>query len=78
MTPKAAIELPLVEPETFGRVVAAAFNQRRKILRNALGELADDRVFATAGVDPLARAETLDVDDFVRLTRAVTAAAAAG
>lgn len=77
MVPKPAAELPAVDPALFGRVVAAAFNQRRKILRNALGALANDAAFRAAAVDPLARAETLDVDAFVRLTRAVAAAAAA-
>ena len=78
MVPRAAAELPEVDLDRFGRVVAAAFNQRRKILRNALGELAGPETFRAAGVDPLARAETLAVDDFVRLARAAGAAPAAG
>ena len=71
MVPRAAAELPLIDFGCFGRVVAAAFNQRRKILRNALRDLAGEEAFRAAGVDPLARAETLAVDDFVRLARAV-------
>ena len=58
----------------FAQVVSAAFGQRRKILRNALSELASVEVIRAAAVDPQARAETLSVDDFVRLTAAVTAA----
>jgi len=77
MVPRAASELPAIDLHAFGRVVAAAFNQRRKILRNALGELADGEIFVASAVDPMARAETLAVDDFVRLTRAVTARHAA-
>jgi len=77
MVPRAASELPVIELDAFGRVVAAAFNQRRKILRNALGELADEETFAASEVNPMARAETLAVDDFVRLTRAVAARLAA-
>ena len=71
MVPRPAAELPVVDLGCFGRVVAAAFNQRRKILRNALSAVAGEEAFRTAGVDPLARAETLAVDDFVRLARAV-------
>ena len=71
MVPLARADLPAVDMDAFARVVAAAFNQRRKILRNALGELADDAAFAAAGVDPLARAETLAVGDFVRLTASI-------
>jgi 16S rRNA (adenine1518-N6/adenine1519-N6)-dimethyltransferase len=71
MVPKPSAELPAVDMAAFGRVVAAAFGQRRKILRNALGDLADDGAFRLAAVDPLARAETLAVHDYVRLTHAV-------
>jgi 16S rRNA (adenine1518-N6/adenine1519-N6)-dimethyltransferase len=76
MVPKAVDELPHVDLPLFGAVVAAAFNQRRKILRNALSELAGDEVFSAAAVDPLARAETLAVEDFVRLARSVEASRA--
>jgi len=51
----------------FGRVVAAAFAQRRKTLRNALSTLADADALHAAGVDPAARGETLSVADYVRL-----------
>jgi len=74
MVPRPPAEVPAIDLACFGRVVAAAFNQRRKILRNALGDLASEKAFHLAGVDPLARAETLAVDDFVRLTRAVAEA----
>jgi 16S rRNA (adenine1518-N6/adenine1519-N6)-dimethyltransferase len=71
MVPRPPAELPAVDVVTFSKVVAAAFNQRRKILRNALGGLIDEEAFIAAAVDPLARAETLGVDDYVRLTRMV-------
>jgi len=71
MVPRSAAELPDIDFGCFGRVVAAAFNQRRKILKNALSDVAGEEAFRVACVDPLARAETLAVDDFVRLARAV-------
>ena len=61
-------------------VVRAAFGQRRKMLRNALAALAAargmaagrlDAVLRQAGVDPAARAETLDLDAFGRLARSL-------
>jgi 16S rRNA (adenine1518-N6/adenine1519-N6)-dimethyltransferase len=71
LVPIAVSELPPVGASTFARVVAAAFNQRRKTLRNALSEvLAEDGIRA-AGVDPGARAETLAVQEFVALARQV-------
>jgi len=63
-------------------VVRAAFGQRRKMLRNALAAFGDargldahglDAALARAGVAPTARAETLALDDFARLTRALHA-----
>lgn len=51
-----------------GQVVAAAFNQRRKTLRNALKSLAADEDFAAVGIDPGLRGEVLSVEQFVRLT----------
>jgi 16S rRNA (adenine1518-N6/adenine1519-N6)-dimethyltransferase len=57
----------IVDENLFARVVAAAFGQRRKTLRNALSALCDEAALATAGIDPAARGETLAVADFVRL-----------
>jgi len=63
----------------FRAVVRAAFGQRRKMLRNALAGLAAERAvdlvgaFATAGIAPTARAETLDLAAFARLARAFVA-----
>jgi 16S rRNA (adenine1518-N6/adenine1519-N6)-dimethyltransferase len=57
--------------EQFSRVVHAAFNQRRKTLRNALKALADDAAFARAGIDPQRRGETLSVEEFAALTNAI-------
>ena len=57
----------------FGRVVAAAFGQRRKTLRNALAAMCDAAALAAAGIDPGARGETLSVADFARLTNALSA-----
>ena len=73
MQPRAVTELPHVDVASFARVVAAAFGQRRKTLRNALAPLLGAADIAAAGVDPQARAETLGVQSFVDLTRAVSA-----
>lgn len=61
------------------RVTAAAFGQRRKMLRGSLADLFDDPVAVLEGLDlsPTARAEELTVGDFVRLAQAVTPSEAA-
>lgn len=63
---------PTIDDETvFARVVAAAFGQRRKTLRNALKLLAGDAELEREGIAPGARGETLAVSDFVRLANAL-------
>lgn len=53
------------------RVVATAFNQRRKMLRQAIKPLGDaEAILAKAGIDPTRRAETLSVPEFAALARA--------
>ena len=61
------------EPEVMERVVAMAFNQRRKMLRTALKGLGGDveGLLAGAGIDPTARAERLTVAEFAALAREV-------
>ena len=46
------------------RVVARAFSQRRKTLRNTLGEWFSDNDLAACGVDPGQRAEALDLQQY--------------
>jgi 16S rRNA (adenine1518-N6/adenine1519-N6)-dimethyltransferase len=57
------------------KLTQAAFGQRRKMLRAALkGLVAEPETFLTAnGVDPRARAETLDIETFCRLASALEA-----
>ena len=63
--------VPVRSSETFARVVSAAFGQRRKTLRNSLRELLEADAIAACGVDPRARAETLDLVAFAALADAV-------
>ncbi|MEX2201536.1 MAG: 16S rRNA (adenine(1518)-N(6)/adenine(1519)-N(6))-dimethyltransferase RsmA [Dongiaceae bacterium] len=60
------------DPDQLERVVAAAFGQRRKMLRQALRSLGPDAesLLAAAGIDPTARAETLSIEAFCTLARA--------
>ena len=63
------------DAKTLERVVAAAFNQRRKMLRAALKGVApdiEDRLIA-AGLKPTDRAEQIPLEGFCALARAVAA-----
>ena len=59
------------DEQTFATVVAAAFSQRRKTLRNALRTLAGEAEFQAASIDPGRRGETLSVAEFRALADAV-------
>ncbi|MER9655961.1 16S rRNA (adenine(1518)-N(6)/adenine(1519)-N(6))-dimethyltransferase RsmA [Mesorhizobium sp. M0152] len=54
-----------------GRVTEAAFGQRRKMLRQSVKSLGGEALLERAGIDPTRRAETLSVEEFVRLTNLV-------
>ena len=51
----------------FETLVRQAFSQRRKTLRNTLRELLDAEDISRLGIDPAARAESLDIDNFAAL-----------
>ncbi len=66
--PRAVCE-PACNVRTLGRVTAAAFGQRRKMMRQSLRTLVAEPgpVLAAAGIDPTVRAEQLTPGDFARL-----------
>ncbi len=64
------------DPAVLNRVVAAAFNQRRKMLRAALKGVAPDieAHLAEAGIPPTERAEQIGLEAFCALARSVASA----
>ncbi|MGE0178542.1 MAG: 16S rRNA (adenine(1518)-N(6)/adenine(1519)-N(6))-dimethyltransferase RsmA [Sphingomonas sp.] len=59
---------------TLEKLTAAAFGQRRKMLRRSLSAITGaDAAMAELGIDPERRAETLAVSDFVSLARLLDA-----
>jgi 16S rRNA (adenine1518-N6/adenine1519-N6)-dimethyltransferase len=70
-------EKPLAcDAKILGRVTAAAFGQRRKMLRQSLRSLGVDAaaLLAAAELEPTKRAEEIPVEGFVRLANAFAAA----
>jgi 16S rRNA (adenine1518-N6/adenine1519-N6)-dimethyltransferase len=61
---------PWAQGVHYGQVVAAAFGQRRKTLRNALAPLLSAAQITALGIDPGARAETLEPVQFGALAQA--------
>ena len=62
----------------FAQIVASAFSQRRKTLRNSLRLWLNEDELAVAGVAPTARAQELSVGQFVALADLVSARTTAG
>ena len=62
--PPVAVE----NPSYFATLVAQAFSQRRKTLRNSLKNMLSATMLEQAGIDPSARAETLSLADFAALS----------
>lgn len=71
LVPRDPALIGIDDRKCFADVVRAAFGQRRKTLRNALRTVCDESVIRAADIDPQARAEQLDVADFVRLANLV-------
>jgi 16S rRNA (adenine1518-N6/adenine1519-N6)-dimethyltransferase len=72
-TPHAAQPAPALFAQ-MERLTAAAFGQRRKMLRGALKPLGGEALLRTAGIAPDRRAETLTVAEFDRLARLIVTA----
>ena len=62
-----------VDREVLFGVVRAGFGQRRKMLRRSLRDLLDEAAIAESGVDPMARAEELGLDQWAALASRVVA-----
>jgi 16S rRNA (adenine1518-N6/adenine1519-N6)-dimethyltransferase len=67
LLPREPGRIGIDDRKRFADVVRAAFGQRRKTLRNALRNVCGEDIIRAAGIDPQARAEQLEVADFVRL-----------
>jgi 16S rRNA (adenine1518-N6/adenine1519-N6)-dimethyltransferase len=70
MTPLPAGTFNAHDETRFARIVAAAFAQRRKTLRNTLRDFLDETTLAALGFDPGLRGERLSVADFVTIANA--------
>jgi len=72
LTPLPPEAIPYRDARVFAEVVARAFGQRRKTLRNTLKGLVEPAVFEELGIDPVRRGETLSVAEFARLANRIS------
>lgn len=70
LTPLRPLTAPILDQAFLSQLVARAFGQRRKTLRNSLQGLADVPLLQSLGLNPGQRAEELSVETFVQLANA--------
>ena len=58
-----------VDEQQMSAIVAAAFSQRRKTIRNSLQKVAASEQLEAAGIDPGLRAEAVPIEHYVALTK---------
>ena len=73
LLPHARPPVEVGDAGVFAELVALAFGQRRKTLRNNLKGRLDAAAIEACGIDPRRRAETLALVDFAALARALAA-----
>jgi 16S rRNA (adenine1518-N6/adenine1519-N6)-dimethyltransferase len=71
LRPHATPPVTVHDAERFSAIVAGAFSQRRKTLRNTLKGLVSAEQMESIGIDPVRRAETLSLEEFAALANLV-------
>ena len=59
------------DEQQFAKLVAQAFSQRRKTIRNSLRTMVDEAALEGAGIDPGLRPEAISIAHYVRLANAL-------
>lgn len=69
LVPHGSPPVDIPDKAAFDRLVAQAFSQRRKTLRNSLRGLLDTSSIESVGIDPGLRPEMLSLDQFAALSK---------
>ena len=72
LTVRSVPSVAVADKAAFDRLVARAFSQRRKTIRNSLRGLLDQTQICASGIDPDMRPETLSGEDFAALSNTFT------
>lgn len=73
LAPHTTLPYPVKDVRVLSHITTQAFNQRRKTIRNSLGQLFTLEQFATLNIDPNLRAENLSVQQYCSLANAYIA-----
>jgi 16S rRNA (adenine1518-N6/adenine1519-N6)-dimethyltransferase len=72
LIPHGEIKNPVKDIASLNQVCLAAFNQRRKTIRNSFKKLFTVEQLAGLGIDATLRAENLPVSDYIKLANFLT------
>jgi 16S rRNA (adenine1518-N6/adenine1519-N6)-dimethyltransferase len=67
LVPHSTMPYPVKDVRVLSRITTEAFNQRRKTIRNSLGNLFSVELLTELGVDPGMRAENISVAQYCRM-----------
>lgn len=67
LVPHKTLPYPVDDLRILSRITTEAFNQRRKTIRNSLGNLFSVEVLAELGVDSALRAENISVEQYCKM-----------
>ena len=67
LQPHNSITNPVKDTDLLAKIVTAAFNQRRKTIRNSLKEWMQQEDFEAIGIQATERAERLSLEDFISI-----------
>lgn len=70
--PHKTMPYPVKDLRVLSRITTEAFNQRRKTIRNSLGNLFTVDVLAELGIDPAMRAENISVEHYCKLANYIS------
>ncbi|MBC8227698.1 MAG: 16S rRNA (adenine(1518)-N(6)/adenine(1519)-N(6))-dimethyltransferase RsmA [Gammaproteobacteria bacterium] len=71
LTPKKSLPLTAGEYQLFSKLVATAFQQRRKMCRKVLQPFISADRLLELGIDPSVRPEQLSTDDYIRISQLI-------
>ncbi|MBN5369336.1 16S rRNA (adenine(1518)-N(6)/adenine(1519)-N(6))-dimethyltransferase RsmA [Serratia marcescens] len=73
LVPHSVLPNPVGDVRMLSRITTQAFNQRRKTIRNSLGDLFTPEQMTELGVDPSLRAENISVAQYCKLANWLSA-----
>ena len=72
LIPHKTISNPVKDIKSLNTVCLAAFNQRRKTIRNSFKKILNVEQLESLGIDPTLRPENLDIDSFIKIANFLT------